>query len=120
MSSVSASRPRAATMIPSSSASMRPWKKPQTSEVFDLKPTSKRPRDSVKSWDGEYPRTIGWTRHVGSGMSRPVVPEWVHRATGDSGRLGHVHARAVGQTDPVAGGGGTGDREVPRRRESDG
>ena len=53
-------------------------------------------------------------------MSRPSVPERLHRQTGDSRRAGDVHAGAVGQADSFAGGAGTGHGEVPRGGEGAG
>ncbi len=53
-------------------------------------------------------------------MPGPAVPEWVHRTAGDTGWIGDPHATAARQADPVAGGAGPGNREVPRRGESDG
>jgi len=49
------------------------------------------------------------TRHVGSGMSGPVVPEWVHRATGDTGGC-HVIA-SIGKPVPSPGGAGAGNEK---------
>src|SRR5215467_11954724 len=90
---------------------------PMPSEVIDLKPTNRRPHDSVKSRDAEYSRnsrTAQWPCHIGSGMSGPSVPKWVHRKTGNPRRAGDVHAGATGEAHPIAGGAGAGHREVPR------
>ncbi len=53
-------------------------------------------------------------------MSGSVVPERVHRWAGDTGWAGDVHAGAVGQTDSVAGGAGSGFGEVPGSGEGTG
>lgn len=37
-------------------------------------------------------------------ISGRVVPEQIHRSAADVGRAGHVHARAVAQAYPIAGG----------------
>ena len=56
------------------------WRDTATSsEVFDLKPTSAPPRDSVKSRHGEHSRTDGRPHHPGSGVSGPALLEWAHR-----------------------------------------
>ena len=75
------------------------------SEVFDLKPTSRRPKLFVKSGDDNHPRTSGWAHHAGSRVPGSALPQRIHRQAGNRTRSVDVHAFPI--------------REVPSTHRTD-